>query len=235
MLAIGNDDRAVGGGIDRIIRKKLLLAISNVPGQCAARCGRQSGDIGSLHALVTSAHAESKSFESVKRGGLERLEKEPAFRRLIVLEIKIAGIAGVPDAVENTGGVIGDALKQVAMQCKANVAIWNKAGWQRTFVEVQIGIGLQLLEADGRLEFSGLELKRRIIAIVQPRIENLGAGAAKIGNELKIKIAQQGALKNRPGPTQEKAVVSDGAAIAEERARIDLEHAFELDDVFLIG
>src|SRR5712672_2907095 len=110
------------------------------------------------------------------------------------------------------------------MQCKAKVAIWNKAGWQRTFVEVQIGIGLQLLEADGRLKFSGLELKRRIIAIVQPRIENLGAGAAKIGNELKIKIAQQGALMNRPGPTQEKAVVSDGAAIAEERARIDLEH-----------
>src|SRR5439155_7751594 len=67
--------------------------------------------------------------------------------------------AAVEDAVEGADGVAEAFCEEFAMELKAHFAIGNKLAGVIAFEKEQIGVGDQMLEADGWLEFTDLDLK----------------------------------------------------------------------------
>src|SRR5712671_942117 len=118
MLAIGNDHSVAG----RIVRKKLLLPIRVITRQRATGGRGQTGNVRALHFLIAASQTKTESLQRPDRGVFERLEKNAPFERSIILEIEVARIARVADAIKNPGSVADGPIEEIPMQLQAQIA-----------------------------------------------------------------------------------------------------------------
>src|ERR1041384_8753498 len=111
MLAICHH-AAVGG----IKGEELLLANRRIARQVAAGGRRQPDGIRALHFLEAAGQAETEALEGRDRKCLEWLKEHARLKGFIIFEIRQAGIARIPDAGKNAGGITGYPLKEVPVQ-----------------------------------------------------------------------------------------------------------------------
>src|SRR5688572_9534978 len=102
------------------------------------------------------------------------------------------------------------------MQHCAQVAIWHQTRDQGSLIKQSVRIRLQLLQSNRRFKFSNPQLERRLITIIQVRINNLRVPtSAKFGHKQKVKIPPHRSLKKGPGPAQQEPVVAHLTVIEE--------------------
>src|ERR1043166_7505063 len=111
-------------GIARwVVSKELLLPVGRKSGQCAARRRRQCRGVRFLHVLVSATQPKPKALQRVNWRRFEWLKKHAAFKSFIVLEIEIARIARIANAIENSCGITRHATKQISMQFETDITV----------------------------------------------------------------------------------------------------------------
>ena len=101
------------------------------------------------------------------------------------------------------------------MKLHAQVAIWHQIRGQRTLVEREVPIRLQLFQPDGCLEFAGFQLQCLVVMVIQEGVKNLHRASAEIRREIKVEVMEHRSGENRARPPEQKAIRAVVAAILE--------------------
>src|SRR6266851_5233903 len=227
MPAIGDDDRTGPEHCRRIVGKELLLAVGDVARQRSPG-GRRQGRGGMLVAIAAT-HAETQALERPDSRSLPRLQEKPPGEFLVILEIEVGRVAKIAHPVKDAGRVSYPATKNFAVQLRAEVPVRHERRGQAALVKGQVAIGLQLLEANRRLELPDAQLQFRPIAVIQIRIKDLDRTSGEIRHEKEVEVTIDRSFKTRPGAAEEKPVVSDNPVIVEKGAAVGLKDAPKLD------
>ncbi len=143
------------------------------------------------------------------------------------------GVGVVEAAVVDADVVVDDAASDVAPQREADVAIGGQILGQRALDDRQVGVGLQALEAERRLELAGAQAQVRRRMDVGVAVEDHRRAAREVGDETEVRDTEQRAVDRRPEPAQQERVqtIREGR-VTEKPARVGLQQSM---DAQLIG
>ena len=214
---------AVGNGPG--IREKALLAIRFVTRSQISSCATVG--------FITAANAEPQPLQRNDAGGSPGLKEQPPGKRFVIVRVlgRSRRRAVIRRAVKNSSRITYRASEQIAVQLETNIAVRHQARCERPLIERRPRIRLQRLQSNRRFEAASFHLQCRIEAIVQKRVINHHATAAKIGGEIKIEIMENCAGENRARATEQKCVLARGAAaVVNERPAVRLNQAVQRGD-----
>src|SRR5581483_2270873 len=138
---------------------ELFLAVGDITGERTAGGIGQAG--GGQRLAIGPGRAETETAQRLDVGGDERLEEDARVAGLGIAEGGAGGIAVITYAVENAGGVADGPVECHAVYHRADVAVRQEFADERTFVEGEEGVRLEIFQADGRLHFAEAELQLR--------------------------------------------------------------------------
>jgi hypothetical protein len=192
---------------------------------------------------VASTDAHTQAFERFNTEFLKGVEEEPGCHFFFIIKIDIGGVLVVTDAVEEAEGIIHNPVVNIPMKHDTEITVWGEGGRKRALDKEGLRIGLQLFQTDWGFEFADANLGFWEEPEIDISIEDAAGpdgcpswrwwraqgATAELGNKEEIDIFPQGALEDRPGPTEQKAVIA-GEPIVRIEAGVCLDEAANAED-----
>jgi hypothetical protein len=146
--------------------------------------------------------------------------------------LAVVGVDVLGSAVANTvepADLIGEeAVRELALEHRAEVAARDEQRGERALDEHRRGRGLQALQPDRRLELSRLHLELREVAEVHVGVVERQRAVREVGHHAEVDVFEDRALDERTDAAKHERVVARVVA-AREPARVELRVAAQLD------